>query len=127
MSDWTGYDDYGYDASSWTDYSNDLSDVSNDMWGQSIDLESWANDVWVDQGSSELYWDLHQYSLDAAEYSNDLYQASWDAWYGPVNADGYTAMDVSEGYSAYDTSFIEPASWADNSSMISDYDATSIL
>ncbi len=115
--------DYGYDYS----YSTDLSNLSNDYWGQSLDLQTWANDVWADQGYSDLYYAIDNYSDASATYSNDLYQASWDAWYGPVNTEGYTAYDASIGYTTTDTSYIEPASYASTTSLISDYDTTSTL
>lgn len=123
MYGWYGYDDdygYGYDNS------NSYYDASMDAWGASIDFSHMADQAWID-GDMGDYWTWHDVSTAAEQLSNDLYDASWAAYYGPVNADGYTAMDVAQGYSAYDTSFIEPASWAGSASMISDSNATSIL
>ncbi|MFN8021088.1 MAG: hypothetical protein U0Q03_06110 [Acidimicrobiales bacterium] len=125
-----GYDttsyDTGYDATAWTDLSNGLSDASWSEWDASIDYTTMANDAWA-SGQMDLYHLYTDAATTAEANSWDLYDASWDAWYGPVNAEGYTAYDASMGYSAYDTSFIEPASAADNTSLISDYDATSVL
>lgn len=119
-------DSYGDDATTWTDLSNGFSDLSFQQWDLSIDLSSMADDAWLN-GQMDLYHEYTEWSQMVETNSYDLYQASWDAWYGPVNAEGYTAYDASMGYSAYDTSFIEPASSAGSMSMISDYDATSVL
>ncbi len=81
----------------------------------------------TNQGNIEGYHDLWQMSCDQGFTSQQLEDLSWQAWYGPVNADGYTAMDVSHGYSATDTSFIEPASSAGSCSMISDQSGESYL
>ena len=56
-----------------------------------------------------------------------LSRISWEAYYGPVNSEGYTAYDASMGYTSTDTSFIEPASSAGSMSMISDNSAESYL
>ncbi len=126
MNGWNGYDDYGYDAGSWADHSGSYYDASMETWGASIDFSHMADQAWIN-GDTDEYWTWQDLSNASEQLSHDLYQASWDAYYGPVNADGYTAMDVAQGYSAYDTSFIEPASWAGSTSMISDNSATSFL
>ena len=123
MTDFNSYDDY---ASEYTDLSNGFADLSFQQWDMSIDFTTYSTEAWYDgdtQGSMD--W---QSLADQAEWnSNQLYEASWDAWYGPVNSEGYTAYDASVGYTSTDTSFIEPASSAGSTSMISDYDATSVL
>ena len=123
MTDFNSYDDY---ASEYTDLSNGYADLSFQQWDMSIDFTNYSSEAWIagdTQGSMD--W---QALADQAEWnSNQLYEASWDAWYGPVNSEGYTAYDASIGYTSTDTSFIEPASSAGSTSMISDYDATSVL
>jgi len=115
-----GYDDGGYELS------YQLQDFSNDSWTESIDDSHLADQAWLN-GQTELSAEFTQAAENAEWSSNELYQASWDAWYGPINADGYTAYDASIGYSATDTSFIEPASSAGSCSMISDNSASSFL
>ena len=46
-------------------------------------------------------------SENRARLSNETYEASWDACYGPVNSEGYTAYDASVGYTPRPTR----ASW----------------
>ena len=123
MTDFSDFDSYD---SSWTDLSNGYADLSNDMWTQSIDFTNYANDAWL-QGDMDTYSEFYQAAENSEWYSNRLEQASWDAWYGPVNSEGYTAYDASMGYTSTDTSFIEPASSAGSVSMISDNNATSWL
>ncbi len=130
----TGDDGIGYDASSWMSYSNDLASNGFEMWTQAGDLEHMANEVWQVEGYSDSYFDLHNASLGSEALSDSFYQASNDYWYGSYGLDSsastdlsYTASDISAGYSSFDTSYVEPASWADNSSMISDTDSTSFL
>lgn len=123
MTDFSDFDSYD---SSWTDLSNGYADLSNDMWTQSIDFTNYANDAWL-QGDMDTYSQFYQAAENSEWYSNQLEQASWDAWYGPVNSEGYTAYDASMGYTSTDTSFIEPASSAGSVSMISDNNATSWL
>ncbi|MGD9997078.1 MAG: hypothetical protein AB7L17_14175 [Ilumatobacteraceae bacterium] len=119
MSDFDDFQDY-------QDLSWQLQDASMDMNNAYIDFSNMADQAWIN-GEYDTYHQLYMMSENFQDYSNDLYQASWDAWYGPVNAEGYTAYDASMGYSAYDTSFIEPASSAGSMSMISDYNTSSTL
>lgn len=116
---------YGYDTS-YTDLSNAYSDVSFDAWNASVDFTQYSTEAWY-QGDTEASLAWQTMANDAEWYSNEAWSASWDAWYGPVNSEGYTAYDASMGYTSTDTSFIEPASSAGSTSMISDYDATSVL
>jgi hypothetical protein len=119
MTDFNDFQDY-------QDLSYQMQDVSNGLWTQSIDFTNMANQAWLmddPQGYMDLQWQADQFEY----YSNEMYQASWDAWYGPVNAEGYTAYDASIGYTSTDTSFIEPASAASSTSLISDNNATSWL
>ncbi len=115
----TFYDPY----SSSYDQSYELYDVSNGLWDASIGLTDVSHSFWL---MDETYTALEfQQLADTAEYlSNEAYQASWDAWYGPVNSEGYTALDASHGYTTQDTSLIEPASSAGSMSMISDNTAS---
>ncbi len=123
MTDFNSYDDY---ASDYTDLSNGFADLSFQQWDTSIDFTNYSNEAWYN-GDTQASMDW-QVLADQAEWnSNQLWDASWDAWYGPVNGEGYTAYDASIGYTSTDTSFIEPASSASSTSMISDYDATSVL
>ncbi len=124
---WDGGTDWsGGDAADWGQASNDLLDMSTTAAGNSGWLQLEAYEAW-NQGNIEGYHDLWQMSCDQGDMSQQLEDLSWQAWYGPVNADGYTAMDVSQGYSATDTSFIEPAASAGSMSMISDQSGESFL
>ena len=106
--------------------SSQLQDYSNGEWTNSIDFTNAANEAWVN-GETDISH-MYQEMADNAEWnSNAAYQASWDAYNGPINAEGYTAHDASLGYTTQDTSFIEPASSAGASSMISDNDGGSVL
>lgn len=106
--------------------SSQLQDFSNGEWTNSIDYTNAANQAWVngDTDISQMYQDM---ANNAEWNSNEAYQAAWDAYNGPINAEGYSAHDASLGYTSQDTSFIEPASSAGASSMISDNDASSVL
>lgn len=121
-NDWGG----SADGLDWGQASNDLLDMSQTAAGNSGWLQVEAYEAW-NQGNIEEYHELWQMSCDQGDMSQQLEDLSWQAWYGPVNADGYTAMDVSHGYSATDTSFIEPASSAGSCSMISDQSGESFL
>jgi len=121
-TDWSG----GTGAMDWGQASDDLLDMSQTAAGNSGWLQLEAYEAW-NQGDIDGYHDLWQMSCDQGDMSQQLEDLSWQAWYGPVNADGYTAMDVSHGYSATDTSFIEPASSAGSVSMISDQSGESFL
>lgn len=94
--------------------------VSNDMWGASIGLDRMGDQEWID-GNTEAANDLYYYSDQAEWLSHEAYEAAWNAWNGPINAEGYTAHDAAMGYTSMDTSFIEPASSAGSMSMIADY------
>jgi hypothetical protein len=85
-----------------------------------------ADQAWIN-GEYDNYHAFQQYSESSEWYSQQMEDAAWDAWYGPVNSEGYTAYDASMGYTSTDTSFIEPASSAGSMSMISDYNASSTL
>lgn len=45
----------------------------------------------------------------------------------PEDPGRYTVDEINQGYSSYDTSFIEPARFADDSSLISNNDITDVL
>ena len=123
MTDFNNFDSYD---TSWTDLSNSYYDTSIQAWDTSIDLSQVADSYWVD-GNYDMYHQFYDMAEAAEWASNELYDASWDAFYGPINSEGYTAYDASMGYTSTDTSFIEPASAAGSMSMISDYNATSTL
>ncbi|MEK7423418.1 MAG: hypothetical protein AAB131_06195 [Actinomycetota bacterium] len=114
------------DFNDFQDLSYEIQNVSDGFWTQSIDFSQMADQAWLDGDTqNSIEW---QIAADNSEwYSDQMYQASWDAWYGPVNSEGYTAYDASMGYTSTDTSFIEPASSAASTSMISDNSATSWL
>ncbi|MDO8362709.1 MAG: hypothetical protein Q7V88_07420 [Actinomycetota bacterium] len=116
--------DFSYDPNDSSTY--EWQSVSNELWSSSITLDQIATDEWL-YGDPELANQYYHYSDQIQDLSSQAYQESWDAWYGPVNAEGYTAYDASIGYTSTDTSFIEPASSAGSMSMISDYSAESTL
>ena len=101
-------------------------DLSNDMWTQSIDEFQTGDDFWL-AGHTDLANELYVASENSEWLSTEAYEASWEAYYGPVNSEGYTAYDASMGYTSTDTSFIEPATSASSMSMISDNSASSWL
>jgi hypothetical protein len=119
MSDFDDFQEYHDLSYQWQDVSTGFNDLH-------IDFSNMADQAWIN-GDTDTYHELYMMSENFQDFSNDAYQASWDAWYGPVNAEGYTAYDASIGYSATDTSFIEPASSAGSCSMISDYNTSSTL
>ncbi|MEQ1699341.1 MAG: hypothetical protein ABMA25_04485 [Ilumatobacteraceae bacterium] len=100
--------------------------ASDQLWEVSIDLDHMGDQHWLNseyEAANQMY-----YMSDQAElYSVESYQAAWDAWNGPINAEGYSAHDASMGYTSMDTSFIEPASSAGSMSMIADYTGDSSL
>ncbi|MGD9792137.1 MAG: hypothetical protein AB7V43_01545 [Acidimicrobiia bacterium] len=108
------------------DLSNQIYQVSNGFFEISNDFSHMADQAWI-AGDYDGYHQFYDASVNADWYSNQLEAASWDAWYGPVNSEGYTAMDASAGYTSMDTSFIEPASYASSTSLISDNDTSSYL
>ena len=126
MTDFNSFDNFNSYDTSWTDLSNSVYDLSLQQWDTSMDLSQVANNYWVD-GNYDMYHEFYNLAEAAEWSSNALYDASWDAYYGPINSEGYTAYDASMGYTSTDTSFIEPASAAGSTSMISDYNATSTL
>ncbi len=115
-----------YDDTDFSDFSYQLQDLSNGFWTESIDFSTMADAAWVD-GNTGLYQDFQSLSENAETYSQLMEDASWDAYYGPVNSEGYTAFDAAQGYTSTDTSFIEPASSAGSMSMISDNSGASTL
>jgi hypothetical protein len=121
-----GYGGGGFTGSPYDGVSDGLSDLSNEYWQDSIDYQQTAYDAW-NAGDTEAYWDWYTASENAEWASQELYDASWDAYYGPVNSEGYTQYDAAQGYTTQDSSYIEPATAADDSSLISDNDASSWL
>lgn len=103
--------------------SYDYQEASNGLWQASIDFDSLRDDAWID-GDTQSALEFDQLSSYAEWLSNEAYEDAWDAWYGPVNSEGYTAYDAAMGYSSTDTSFIEPASSAASCSLISDNSAS---
>lgn len=100
--------------------------ASEQLWNTSIDFSHMGDQAWLDGdyvAAHDFYQDVYQFE----DFSNASYQEAWDAWNGPVNAEGYSMHDASLGYTSTDTSFIEPASAASSGSMISDYTAQSSL
>ena len=126
--EWSTGNDWGSATgfAAYSQVSSDLQDLSLVAADNSSWLQQEAYDAW-NAGDTDGYHDLWQASCSEGEMSQQLEDLSWQAWYGPVNADGYTAMDVSQGYSATDTSFIEPASSAGSCSMISTQSGESFL
>jgi len=121
MSDFDFYDPTDDQAAS-----QDWLQTSNDLWNLQIPLHEVGDELWLNGDSynaNQMYW-AEELAQTAGQ---DAYDQSWEAYYGPINAEGYTALDASMGYTSTDTSFIEPASSAGSMSMISDYDATSTL
>jgi hypothetical protein len=100
--------------------------ASTDLWDSSIGLDRLGDELWID-GNVELANQFYDLSDQTEMYSAEAYQAAWDAWNGPINAEGYTAHDAAMGYTSTDTSFIEPASSAGSMSMIADYSGDSSL
>lgn len=115
-----------YDPTAANELANQWQEASNSLWDTSIGLDQIATQEWLngETGAALEYSDL---SDQAELYSHEAYEASWDAFYGPVNSEGYTAYDASMGYTSTDTSFIEPASSAGSMSMITDYTGDSSL
>jgi len=101
---------YGTESAAWAD-------ASEAAWTDSIDYSAAGDDAWL-AGNTELANEYYEASEHAEGASGDYWDASWEAYDGPVDASGYTAADLSAGYSATDTSFIEPASYAGASSLI---------
>ena len=108
--------EFDYDPNNSSTY--EWQTASNDLWSNSIDMDQMATEEWL-HGDPWMANQLYDYAEQLEDLSNEAYQQSWDAYYGPVNAEGYTAYDASIGYTSTDTSFIEPASAAGSCSMIS--------
>ncbi len=106
--------------------SNDWMQVSNQAWDASFAVTDYADQLWY---ADDTYEAMVQYqNADTLEWaSNQAYANSWEAYYGPVNAEGYTAYDASQGYTTSDTSLIEPATSASSTSLISDNSGSSNL
>ena len=116
-------DEFGFDGTQdfeeWADASNQLLDASQDAWHT-------GDEYWL-ANSPELANDFYYASASLEELSTEAYANAWEAYNGPINAEGYTAHDASLGYTTSDTSLIEPASAASSASLISTNDATSVL
>ena len=115
-----------YDPTAANELANQWQDASNGLWDTSITFDQIATQEWLN-GETGAALDYSNLSDQFELYSHQAYEASWEAFYGPVNSEGYTAYDASMGYTSTDTSFIEPASSAGSMSMISDNNATSWL
>lgn len=115
-----------YDPTAANEMANEWQGASNGLWDTSITLDQVATELWLD-GNTTAAMEFSQLSDRVELYSHEAYEASWDAYYGPVNSEGYTAHDAALGYTSTDTSFIEPASSAGSMSMISDYTGDSSL
>ena len=106
--------------------SYDWQHASDDLWAMQTPFQELADEAWAASDYETMHEAL-QAMYTVEDLSEAAYDYSWDVWEGPVNAEGYTAMQAAEGYSSMDTSFIEPASAAGSCSMISDYTAESSL
>lgn len=100
--------------------------ASENLWDASIQLDQMADQYWI-EGDYDAANNLYYYSDQSEWLSVQSYEAAWEAWNGPINAEGYSAHDASMGYTSMDTSFIEPASSAGSMSMIADYSGDSSL
>ena len=128
-----------YDPTAASDLASQWQDASQSLWSTSITFDQIGDQEWL-HGDPTVANDFYNYSEQTEWLSQQAYDASWEAYYGPVNAEGYTAYDASMGYTSTDTSFmrarnalptgtgfIEPASSAGSMSMISDNSAESYL
>ena len=111
--------DFNYDPSFDQAESYEWQTASDGLWSTSIDFSHMGDEAWLD-GNYDQANDLYQAMYQFEDFSTEAYQQAWDAWNGPINAEGYTMHDASLGYTSMDTSFIEPASAAGSCSMISD-------
>jgi len=114
------------DFNSYTADSYEQMYTSFDLMNASTGLTDIGHQFWL-QGDPYAALQFQQNADMAEAYSFEVYQSSWETYYGPVNAEGYTAYDASQGYTTSDTSFIEPATSAGSTSMISDYSGASNL
>lgn len=115
-----------YDPTAASDLASQWQDASQSLWSTSITFDQIGDQEWL-HGDPTVANDFYNYSEQTEWLSQQAYDASWEAYYGPVNAEGYTAYDAPMGYTSTDTSFIEPASSAGSMSMISDNSAESYL
>lgn len=119
-------DFYEWDPMTADQNSQPWEEASTGLWGTSIGLDQAGDQEWIN-GNTDVANDLY-YMSDQAEYNSlQAYEAAWEAWNGPINAEGYSAHDASLGYTSTDTSFIEPPSAAGSMSMIQDYTGDSSL
>ena len=108
-----------YDPTAASDLASQWQDASQSLWSTSITFDQIGDQEWL-HGDPTVANDFYNYSEQTEWLSQQAYDASWEAYYGPVNAEGYTAYDASMGYTSTDTSFIEPARSAGSLSMTSD-------
>ena len=118
--------DFNYDPSADQAESYEWQSASDQLWAMTTPLQEVVDAAWM-ASDWETMHDAYQAMYAVEDLSTDMYQQAWDAWNGPINAEGYTMHDASLGYTSMDTSFIEPASSAGSMSMISDYTAESSL
>ena len=122
MSDFSPFDPYPEHMRA----SDQMWEASDDAWSASIALGDVSGQLW---NADETYAAVEMYQLAENQefWASQLESASWQAYDGPVNAEGYTAYDASMGYTTRDTSLIEPSTSAASMSMISDDNASSTL
>jgi len=118
--------DYNYDPSADQAESYEWQEASTGLWSTSIDFRQMGDQAWL-ASNYEAMHQMYDLNYEFQDFSDQAHQAAWDAWNGPINAEGYTMHDASLGYTTMDTSFIEPASSAGSMSMISDNSAESVL
>lgn len=116
-------DEFGFDDAQ---DSNDWAETSNDLWSASDAVADVGDELWQ---ANQTYDALTYYQASEAleSLSSEAYANAWEAYNGPVNAEGYTAYDASQGYTTSDTSLIEPATSAGSASLISDNSGASNL
>jgi len=118
-------DEFDLDGSQTQEF-EEWQDLSNQLWSASDGVSDVGDDLWqADQTYEALTY--YQASEALESLSAEAYENAWEAYMGPVNAEGYTAYDASHGYTTSDTSLIEPASAAGSASLISDNSGASNL